>query len=71
MSTETLKKEALELSEQQRAQLAHFLIDSLSPAPEFESKEVFEKEIKRRTQQIEAGKVQPISRQEFEEHVSQ
>jgi putative addiction module component (TIGR02574 family) len=56
MSTETLKKEALELPEQQRAQLACFLIDSLSPAPEFESKEAFGKELKKRIRLYEEGK---------------
>jgi putative addiction module component (TIGR02574 family) len=55
MSNERIKKEALELSQKERAQLAHMLIDSLNPESDFESEEAWSKELKHRINQYQKG----------------
>lgn len=55
MSNETIKKQALELSDKERAELAHLLIDSLKPEAKFESEEAWSKELKKRIDQYEEG----------------
>ena len=55
MSNETIKKKALELSKEERAELAHLLIDSLNPETEYESEEAWEKELKNRIDRYEQG----------------
>jgi putative addiction module component (TIGR02574 family) len=55
MINEKLKKQALELSEQERAELAHMLIDSLHPDQEFESEEAWSEELKKRIDWYEQG----------------
>ena len=55
MSNETIKKQALELSEEERAELAHLLIDSLNPEAEFETEEAWSKELKKRIDRYEQG----------------
>ena len=47
MINEKIKKQALELSDQERAELAHMLIDSLHPEKEFESEEAWSEEVKK------------------------
>ena len=48
MINEKIKKQALELSSQERAELAHMLIDSLQPEKEFESEKDWSEELKKR-----------------------
>ena len=55
MINEKLKKQALELSDQERAELAQVLIDSLHPEKEFESEEAWSKELKKRIDRYEQG----------------
>ena len=55
MINEKLKKQALELSDQERAELAHMLIDSLHPEKEFDSEEAWSKELKKRINRYEKG----------------
>lgn len=55
MANEKIKKEALELSQKERAQLAHMLIDSLNPEGDFESEEAWSKELKHRISQYQEG----------------
>jgi putative addiction module component (TIGR02574 family) len=55
MVNERIKKEALELSQKERAQLAHMLIDSLNPESDFESEEAWSKELKHRINQYQEG----------------
>ena len=55
MVNETIKKQALELSDKERAELAHLLIDSLNPEREFESEEAWAKELKERISRYEQG----------------
>jgi putative addiction module component (TIGR02574 family) len=55
MINEKIKKQALELSDQERAELAHMLIDSLHPEKEFESEEAWSKELKKRIDRYEQG----------------
>lgn len=56
MINEKIKKQALELSNQERAELAHMLIDSLHPEKEFESEEAWSEELKNRIDWYEQGK---------------
>lgn len=53
MSNETIKTQALELSDKERAELAHLLIDSLNPNTEPESEEAWSKELKKRIDRYE------------------
>jgi putative addiction module component (TIGR02574 family) len=55
MTNEKIKKQALELSARERAELAHFLIDSLHPEPEFKSEEAWSEELKRRIDRYKQG----------------
>lgn len=55
MVNEKIKKQALELSDQERAELAHMLIDSLHPDQELESEEAWSKELKKRIDRYEQG----------------
>lgn len=55
MSNESIKKQALELSEEERAELAHLLIDSLDPEAEYESEESWSKELRKRIDRYEQG----------------
>lgn len=52
---ETIKKQVLELSQKERAQLAHLLIDSLNPDIDFESEEAWSQELKDRINQYQQG----------------
>jgi putative addiction module component (TIGR02574 family) len=56
MINEKIKKQALELSHQESAELAHMLIDSLHPEKEFESEEAWSEELKKRIDRYEQGK---------------
>lgn len=55
MSKESIKKQALGLSEEERAELAHLLIDSLNPEAEYESAKAWSRELKKRIDQYEQG----------------
>jgi len=55
MVNEKIKKEALELSQKERARLAHMLIDSLSPEIDYKSEEEWSNELKHRINQYEKG----------------
>lgn len=56
MINKSLKKQALELNENERANLAHILIDSLNPDIDYESEEAWAEELKRRIRQFKEGK---------------
>lgn len=55
MVNEKLKKEVLELSQKERARLAHMLIDSLGPETDFKSEEAWADELQHRIDQYEKG----------------
>lgn len=55
MVNEAIKKQALELSDKERAELAHLLIDSLNPDEEFESEEAWANELNERISRYEQG----------------
>jgi len=55
MINDKIKKQALELSSEDRAELAHMLIDSLNPEKEFESEEAWSEELKNRIDRYEQG----------------
>ena len=56
MINEEIRKQALKLSSQERAELAHMLIDSLHPEKEFESEDAWSEELKKRIDRYEQGK---------------
>lgn len=55
MINEKIKKQALELSSRERAELAHMLIDSLQPEKDFESEDAWSDELKKRIDRYEQG----------------
>lgn len=55
MVNEKIIKQALELSSQERAELAHKLIESLHPEEKFESEEAWSEELKKRIDRYEQG----------------
>ncbi len=57
---ETMVRNALELSESDRATLARLLIESLEPPPDPEVEELWAVEAERRWQEIESGAVQAV-----------
>lgn len=57
MVDEKIKKQALELSDKERAALAHLLIDSLHSEKENETEKVWADELKKRIDQFEEGTV--------------
>lgn len=60
ISRDKLFKEALELEQQDRAELAKLLIDSLDPATEQNVEEAWMREIDRRWAELDSGTVQTI-----------
>lgn len=68
MGTEALKKlrsEALRLSEADRAELAHALVESLDAPVDADVTEAWDKEIQQRLAEIDAGTAKLIDRDEF------
>lgn len=55
MIKEKIKKQALELSSQERAELAHMLIISLHPEKEYDSEEAWSEELHNRINRYENG----------------
>jgi len=55
MINEKIKKQALKLSTQERAELAHMLIDSLHSDEKFESEQIWSEELKKRIDRYEQG----------------
>lgn len=55
MIDKNIKKQVLKLSHQERAELAHTLIDSLHPDKEFVSEDAWSKELKKRVDRYEQG----------------
>jgi putative addiction module component (TIGR02574 family) len=55
-----LKKQAAQLSESERAELAFSLIESLDGPPDANAEEAWRIEIERRVRQVESGEVQLV-----------
>ncbi|CAN5123576.1 hypothetical protein BH23BAC3_BH23BAC3_31080 [soil metagenome] len=55
MINEKIRKQALKLSSQERAELAHMLIDSLHREKEFESEDAWSEELMKRINRYEQG----------------
>ena len=60
-----LLKKALALSPEERADLAASLMDSLDPVEEAAVEAAWNEEIGRRINDLDSGRVQPISQEEF------
>lgn len=55
MINDEIKKQVLELSGEERAELAHILIDSINPKNKIESEEAWSEELKNRIDRYERG----------------
>ena len=62
---ERLRSEALELSEAERAELAHELLRSLDGATDAASTSAWDAEILRRLQDVETGTAKTVDPEEF------
>ena len=60
-----LRSEALTLSEEERAELAHALVTSLDGIPDPDSQDAWDREIVRRIKEVDAGTAKLIDREEF------
>jgi putative addiction module component (TIGR02574 family) len=61
MEAGELLKQALTLSEKERAELASNLIDSLDPIVDSDAELAWQEEVARRLEEVESGKVKTIS----------
>jgi putative addiction module component (TIGR02574 family) len=61
MEAGELLKQALTLSEKERAELASNLIDSLDPSVDSDAELAWQEEVARRLEEVESGKVKTIS----------
>ena len=62
---EKIRSEALDLSESERAELAHNLVASLDGPPEPDVEKAWDTEILRRLAEIDSGTANLIDREEF------
>jgi len=67
MSLAEIEKEALALSEEERGRLAALLLETLPPP----GTDVSDEEVWQREAEMESGRVQPISHEEFVRLVQQ
>jgi putative addiction module component (TIGR02574 family) len=66
MTLTAVKKMAFQLPEIQRVKLASALLDSIPPYRE----PVTLEELERRGEEVESGKVKPVSSDEFDKHIA-
>ena len=66
---EKLRSEALRLSQAERAQLAHDLVESLDAPPDSDGADAWDRELSRRLDAIEAGSAGLIDRDELRQRL--
>ena len=66
---DAIRNKALELSESERAELAHDLLKSLDGPADNDAQVAWAAEIDRRLKQIDEDSVQPLDRAEFERRI--
>ena len=71
VALDQLRNKALELSESERAELAHDLVASLDGKPDPEVADQWDREILRRLQQIDDGAVDSVDRAELKRRIRQ
>ncbi|MGK7295524.1 MAG: addiction module protein [Candidatus Wenzhouxiangella sp. M2_3B_020] len=64
-----LRSEIMALSEAERAELAHDLIQSLDAPQDSGSDEAWDREISRRIEEIDAGQAESVDRAEFRRRI--
>ena len=69
MKLDTIQHEALHLPVQERAQLAHRLLESLDDLSETETEQLWLLEAQRRAREIDDGVMQLVSAEELERRV--
>jgi len=62
---EKVRSEALRLSEAERAELAHSLVESLDGPADPDAQSAWDAEIVRRLAEVDAGAAEPIDREEM------
>ena len=60
MEAGELLKQALTLSDKERAELASSLIDSLDPTVDTDAEEAWQEEIARRLEEVDSGRVKTV-----------
>jgi putative addiction module component (TIGR02574 family) len=70
MANKSLLAQTLLLSESDRADLAHRLLESLDDVPPAETEQLWAETAVRRASEIDDGKVQLVSAEELEERVA-
>lgn len=70
-SLSQVRSRALELTESERAELAHDLVASLDGSPDPGAADEWDAEILRRLQQVEDGSVKPVDRSELQRRMRQ
>jgi hypothetical protein len=69
MTNRAITEQALHLSERERADLAHKLLESLDDVPPAEAERLWADTATRRAREIDEGKVQLVSAEELEDKV--
>lgn len=64
-----LLQQALSLSEEERAELASSLLESLEPAAQEGAEQAWEAEVARRVDELDSGKVKPVPWPEIRERL--
>lgn len=67
---DTLRFEALDLSESERAELAHDLLSSLDGTPDPDAVDAWEAEILKRLDQVDSGTAKLVDRAELRRRMS-
>lgn len=71
VALEHLRSKALELTESERAELAHDLVASLDGMPDLGAADAWDAEISRRLEQIDEGTLASVDRAEFKRRMQQ
>jgi len=69
MTNNAVIEQALHLTAQERADLAHKLLESLDDVPQAEAEQFWAEAAVRRAREIDEGKVQMVSAEELEKRV--
>lgn len=69
MTNNAVIEQALHLTPQERADLAHKLLESLDDVPPAQAEQLWAETAVRRAREIDEGKVQMVSAEELEERV--
>ena len=69
MNSSAIEQSALSLPQQERAHLVHALLDSLDTPSGTDIQDIWLSEARRRADEIDAGKVNLVSSEQFEQQI--